>query len=77
MAQMQQGDCAFSNACMIPGERQALAGTNRRYCPVHIHSFELPSSAANGGTEHASVEFRPNPGSGRRRRSNWLTMEAY
>lgn len=73
MAQMQQGWCAFSNACTIPGERHLLAGTNRLYCPVHSHAMELPSATSNGGSEFAPSEFHGATTTRSKRRSNWLT----
>lgn len=74
MAQLQLGACAFAASCVNPGERQLLPGTNRTYCPVHIHAMEMPSAGSNGGTEFAPAQFHRLGTTRSKRRSNWLTF---
>jgi hypothetical protein len=67
----QKGPCAFSAACVIPGDRHRLEGTNREFCGPHFGQLQLPSSPAIAGTEFARTNFtapRTN-----RRRSAWAT----
>ena len=67
--QKQSGECAFSNACIMPGPRVLLAGTNRKYCAGHaaLLSLPLPKSMA---TEFDRSVFHSPGASGNRR---WAT----
>ena len=69
--QKQTGCCAFSNACIHPGPRQRLQGTNRQFCPVHYQAIGLQTSAGSG-TEFSQVQFHPPRQA--RRRSRWLSL---
>jgi hypothetical protein len=49
--------CAFSRACVNPGPRYPLSGTNLRYCEQHIQLFEPLSLQLSGG--QAQNDRRP------------------
>lgn len=72
--QKQPGACAFSAACVMPGPRIAIEGTNLRCCSMHAR---LMREAEPSVAEAARVEFRPPRGS--RRRNGWVfaPLEAY
>jgi hypothetical protein len=41
--------CAFSRACVNPGPRRILNGTNLEYCEQHIQLFEPLALEISGG----------------------------
>jgi hypothetical protein len=45
--------CAFSRACVNPGPRYPLSGTNLRYCEQHIQLFEPLALEVSGGERRA------------------------
>ena len=45
--------CAFSRACVNPGPRYPLNGTNLRYCEQHIQLFESLALEVSGGERSA------------------------
>jgi hypothetical protein len=46
----QQGACAFSNACGVPGDRVRL--NNRRYCPQHARVVADSPAGSDTSVEH-------------------------
>jgi hypothetical protein len=72
--QKQSGLCAYSNACIMPGPRHRMEGTNREFCQMHFHALEVSAAAVPMGTEFARTEFHP-PRS-RRSRRRWPLTHA-
>jgi hypothetical protein len=66
----QQGECAFTNACTVPGERIRMQ-SGQRYCKAHARALSLPSA---GGQQTAAEELGGSRSAfvGRRRRG-WDT----
>jgi hypothetical protein len=48
MAQMQTGPCAFSNACVTPGPRVRIEGTNRSCCAPHAALLQITVATGLG-----------------------------
>jgi hypothetical protein len=46
----QQGACAFSNACGVPGDRVRLH--NRKYCPQHARVITGLAIGSDMSIEH-------------------------
>jgi hypothetical protein len=65
--QKQAGDCAFSNACTLPGPRERLPGSNREFCHFHRMQLELPSAGVSSTTEIRIAMPR------RQSRSGWMS----
>jgi hypothetical protein len=53
--------CAFSRACVNPGPRYPLSGTNLRYCEQHIQLFEPLTLEVSGG-ERSARQSAQRPG---------------
>jgi hypothetical protein len=58
MAQMQTGPCAFSNACVTPGPRVRIEGTNRSCCAPHAALLQITVATGLG----AEMEGHPRQG---------------
>lgn len=73
--QKQQGACAFSNSCIVPGPRERMPGTNREFCHVHLVAMTMPAAqASNSGSEFARSAFHAPSSTVGRRRSAWIAM---
>lgn len=68
--QKQLGACAFSAACVMPGPRHRLEGTNREFCELHFHQVETSLAATPRDNDFArAVMAAPRSA---RQRSQWL-----
>lgn len=63
--------CSFAHACVNPGPRQRLAGTDLYFCGPHYQAVHLPSHAGETAGElgGSRVQFA-SPGS-RGRKRGW------
>lgn len=62
---LQLGRCAFTAACIVPGPRFRIRGTNQVICGLHARSFLLSLEApARAPAEGAAVLRTPLPAQG-------------